>query len=152
MLCHLTLPVASLFALLPQAIKSQKITKKIWTSIEDLDASKEGTEVTIRGHLQASRAMGKGVFAVIRSSLYTVQTVCFEREDIPKEMVGFIGKVSNESIVDVTGVVSCPKDKVEKCTQKDVEIQVREGRLERKQHTVHQCSRKERSDEFETII
>mmetsp|Transcript_2952 Transcript_2952/g.6021 ORF Transcript_2952/g.6021 Transcript_2952/m.6021 type:complete len:608 (+) Transcript_2952:16-1839(+) len=112
------------FGKLP-AIKSQSITPKVWTSIKDLTAKREGEEVTIRGHMQASRSMGKGVFAVIRSSLYTVQTVCFEGKEVTKEMVQFIGKVSNESIVDVTGVVTCPKDPVEKCTQKDVEIQVK---------------------------
>ena len=82
--------------------------------------------MTIRGHMQASRPMGKGVFAVIRSALYTVQTVAFEGANgATKDMVQFIGKVTNESIVDVTGVVTCPAEKVEKCTQKDVEIQVK---------------------------
>ncbi|GMI09658.1 hypothetical protein TrRE_jg11349 [Triparma retinervis] len=109
-----------------EPIKSQVITKKIWTNIKDLTAAKEGTEVTIRGHMQASRPMGKGVFAVIRSALYTVQTVAFEGTNgVTKDMVQFIGKVTNESIVDVTGIVTCPSDKVEKCTQKDVEIQVK---------------------------
>ena len=39
-------------------------------------------------------------------------------------MVNFIGNVANESIVDVTGIVTVPAEPVVKCSQKDVEIQV----------------------------
>ena len=105
-------------------IKSAKITDKVWTEIGSLNASKSGASVTIRGHLQLVRGMGKGCFAVVRSSLYTVQCVAFESSSVPKVMVEFITKVASESIVDVTGTITVPSSPVEKCTQKDVELQV----------------------------
>ena len=77
-------------------IKSEKISDKVWTEIGELDSSKAGAKVTIRGHLQTVRGMGKGVFAVVRSSLYTVQCVAFESKDVPKLMVEFINKIASE--------------------------------------------------------
>ena len=71
------------FGKLP-VIKSATITDKVWTPIKELNASREGATVTIRGHVLASRPMGKGVFSIVRSALYSVQTVCFESKDAPK--------------------------------------------------------------------
>ncbi|GMH88712.1 hypothetical protein TL16_g11235 [Triparma laevis f. inornata] len=105
-------------------IRSAEITDKVWSEISSLSSSKSTSTVTIRGHLQSVRSFGKGVFAIVRSSLYTVQCVCFESDCIPKAMVEYVSKLSNESIVDVTGVITIPSDPVEKCTQKDVEISV----------------------------
>jgi aspartyl-tRNA synthetase len=105
-------------------LNSSKITSKVWSEIGSLSSSKSSSTVTIRGHLQSVRGFGKGVFAIVRSSLYTVQCVCFESPEIPKTMVEYISKLSNESIVDVSGVVTVPDSPVEKCTQKDVEIKV----------------------------
>ena len=56
-------------------------TNKIWTAIENLKPALAGEQVLVRGHLQTTRAVGKGVFVLVRSSLYSVQGVAFETKD-----------------------------------------------------------------------
>jgi len=107
-------------------VQSREITHKVWTRIEDLKPSLAAKEVLIRGHLQTSRLVGKGAFVLIRSSMYTVQGVCFESKDgtISQDMIKYIAGLPVESVVDLQGVVSVPDQPVEKATQKMVEVQI----------------------------
>merc|ERR1719320_2413893 len=65
--------------------------------------------VTIRGRLHTSRAKGKQCFFVIR-----------------QQMVKFIAHISKESIIDVEAVVKKVDEKIESCTQQDVELHVKQ--------------------------
>ena len=73
-----------------ELVQSQKATGTVWTSISELKPILAGKEVTIKGHIHTARGVGKGAFVLIRSSLYSVQTVCFESEDISNAMVKYI--------------------------------------------------------------
>ena len=103
---------------------SAVITDKEWTKINTLNKSVAGKTVTIRGYVQTCRQVGKGAFVLLRSSLYTVQGVAFEGGAISKSMIGFMALTPNESIVDVTGVVSASQSPITSATQSDVELQI----------------------------
>ena len=96
-----------------------------WTKIGDLNEALGGKEVLVRGHLHTSRGVGKGAFVLLRSSLYTVQCVAFESNDIPPAMIKYMTNVPSESIVDVKGTIVLPSVPVEGATQSNVEIQVK---------------------------
>jgi len=83
-------------------------------------------KVLVRGFLQTSRSVGKGVFVKIRSTMFTVQGVCFQndKDGISQGMIQYISGLPVESIVDVEGVVTTPKDPIKDCTQKSVELQI----------------------------
>lgn len=78
----------------------------------------------VRGHLQTVRAVGKGVFVVLRSSLYSIQGVAFESNEIPASMIKYIAALPSESVVDMGGVVTLPAKPIEAATQRLVEIQI----------------------------
>jgi len=107
-------------------IQSQEITEKVWTDIKDLKPKLNGQEVLVRGHLQTIRSVGKGVFVLVRSALFTVQGVCFETKDgaISQAMIKYISGLPSESVVDMKGKVSIPDEPIAAATQKMVEIQV----------------------------
>lgn len=107
-------------------IQSQVITDKVWTKLENLKPALNGQEVLVRGHVQTTRTLGKGVFVLLRSSLYSVQGVAFEGGDsaIPKEMVKYIAGLPAESVVDMKGTITVPEEPVDSATQKMVEIQI----------------------------
>lgn len=107
-------------------IQSKTITDKKWIKVDHLKPGLAGQKVLVRGFLQTTRDKGKGAFIVLRSTMYTVQGVCFQDPDngIPPEMIKYIVGLPIESIVDVEGVVSVPDQPIESCTQKMVEIQI----------------------------
>ena len=105
-------------------VQSQEITDKSWTEVSDLKPALSGKEVLIRGYLQTTRNVGKGAFCLIRSSLYTVQGVCFESESIPSAMVKYVANLPVESVVDVKGIVTVPDQPIDSATQKMVELQI----------------------------
>ena len=94
------------------------------THIGDLGVKLDEKTVTIRGRLHTSRAKRKQYFMVIRQQQVTVQCHVFVSEKVSKQMVKFASFVSKESIVDVEAVVKKVGDKIESCTQQDVELHV----------------------------
>ncbi len=98
----------------------------MWTSIENLKPVLSGQEVLVRGHVQTARLVGKGVFVLVRSSLYSVQGVCFETKDgnISNAMVKYIAGLPQESVVDMVGTVTVPDAPIDSATQKMVELQI----------------------------
>jgi aspartyl/asparaginyl-tRNA synthetase len=105
-------------------VQSHEITDKKWTVLEQLEPALAGKEVLVRGHLQTTRAVGPGVFCLVRSSLYSVQGVAFEGKDVTKAMVQYIAALPVESVVDMKGIVTVPVNPVGSATQKMVEIQI----------------------------
>jgi nondiscriminating aspartyl-tRNA synthetase len=107
-------------------VQSQIVTDKKWTAVADLKPVMAQKTVLVRGFLQNTRSVGKGVFVVIRSTMFTVQGVCFQNDGrgISSEMVRYIAGLPAESIVDMEGTVTVPDQPVEACTQKMVEVQV----------------------------
>ncbi|PRP77849.1 hypothetical protein PROFUN_14137 [Planoprotostelium fungivorum] len=107
-------------------IQSSTKSGKVFTRVEELDPSKENQVVHIRGRLHNSRGKGNLVFLVIRQRQFTVQGVLAKGPNVSKQMVKFTSEVNKESIVDVTGTLVVPKEKIDATTQKDVELQITE--------------------------
>jgi nondiscriminating aspartyl-tRNA synthetase len=109
-------------------IQSQIITDKVWTPIQNLKPSLAGESVLVRGHLQTARAVGKGAFVLVRSSLYSVQGVAFESKDddgaVSSAMIKYMAGLPAESVVDMRGIVTVPDQPVDSATQKMVEIKI----------------------------
>lgn len=112
-------------------VQSQSVTDRTWTPIESLVPALEGQTVLVRGFLQNTRAVGRGVFVVVRSTMFTVQGVCFQdggggtaSSGVSAEMVRYVSGLPAESIVDMEGTVTVPDRPVEACTQSFCEIRV----------------------------
>ena len=107
-------------------VQSKEITNKVWTPINELKPKLAGQKVLVRGHLQTARAVGKCVFVLIRTALYSVQGVAFETKDgsVSSAMIKYISGLPAESVVDIGGTVTVPDEPVEAATQKMVEIQM----------------------------
>lgn len=105
-------------------IQSQTVTDKKWVPVETLKPALAGKKVLVRGYLQTSRAVGKGVFVLLRSTLYTVQGVAFQNKEISQGMIKYIAGLPVESVVDMEGTVTVPENPVESATQKMVEISI----------------------------
>ena len=106
-------------------VQSASYSDKKWYKVDHLTPILANDTVLVRGFLQTTRSVGKGVFVVLRSTMYTVQGVCFQSENISPEMIKYIDGLPVESIVDIEGVVTVPDQPVEACTQKMVEIQIK---------------------------
>ncbi|KAF0914539.1 hypothetical protein E2562_029475 [Oryza meyeriana var. granulata] len=110
-----------------EEIQSKIISGRVWTGVGDLDEAAAARSVLIRGAAQAIRPVSKKMaFVVLRESMSTVQCVLVASADagVSTQMVRFATSLSKESIVDVEGVVSLPKEPL-KATTQQVEIQVR---------------------------
>jgi aspartyl-tRNA synthetase len=105
-------------------IQSQVVTDKKWTKVEDLKPAIAGQTVLVRGYLQTTRGVGKGVFVILRSTLYTVQGVAFQNDAVSQAMINYMAGLQVESVVDMEGVVTVPENPVESATQKMVEMQI----------------------------
>jgi len=92
--------------------------------VKDLKVKMAGNVVNIRGRLHTSRAKGKQCFFVVREQQHTVQCLAFVNERISKQMIKFIAHVSKESIVDVQAEIVKVTEKIESCTQQDIELHV----------------------------
>ena len=103
-----------------EEIQSKAISGRSWTNVCDLDAAAVGRSVLVRAATQAIREVGnKMVFFVLRQSMSTVQCVLVASADagVSTQMVRFATAFSKESIVDVEGVVSLPKEPLKATTQ-----------------------------------
>jgi len=103
-----------------EEIQSKAISGRSWSQIGDLDDSAAGRSVLIRGAAQVIRPVSKKMaFVVLRQSMSTVQCVLVASADagVSTQMVRFATALSKESIVDVEGVVSLPKEPLKATTQ-----------------------------------
>mmetsp|Transcript_28914 Transcript_28914/g.52871 ORF Transcript_28914/g.52871 Transcript_28914/m.52871 type:complete len:781 (+) Transcript_28914:118-2460(+) len=101
-------------------IQSQCKTERKWSTVKDMTPELKDQNVWMRTRVHNSRKQGgKLCFLTLRKDLATVQAVVFGAE-----MAGFAGALPDESVVDVYGKVSLPKDPVTSCTQSEVEIAV----------------------------
>lgn len=109
------------YAVLPMA-QSQEKTSKVWTKVKDLTSEAVGKRVLLRARLYTTRGTGKQCFMILRDRQYTVQGICAVNDVISKGMVKFATGINKESIVDVEGEVKSAAQKVQSCSQEDVEI------------------------------
>lgn len=91
-----------------------------------LNSKLKGQDVWTRGRLHTSRAKGKQCFFVLRQQHSTVQCIAYVSEKVSKQMIKFISHISKESIIDVLASVETVDVPIEGCSQKNVELHVKE--------------------------
>merc|ERR1711962_1403776 len=96
------------------------------THVKELGLKLKGKTVTVRGRLHTSRAKGKQCFIVLRQQAASVQCLIYVSENVSKQMVKFAAHISKESIIDVEAVVTKVEEKIESCSQQDVELHVKQ--------------------------
>lgn len=106
---------------LPLNQSQQKIERKIYKLCE-LTPDLADKKVWVRARLHTSRAKGKQCFFVLRQQTWSVQALASVGDCVSKNMVKFIAGITKESIVDVEGIVHKVGQKVESCTQQNVEL------------------------------
>jgi aspartyl-tRNA synthetase len=77
----------------------------------------------VRARVNTVRAKGKSCFLVLRRGLYTVQAVLFQTEQVPADMIKYVSKINEESIVEIEGQVQGVQQPT-KCTQSQVELAI----------------------------
>jgi aspartyl-tRNA synthetase len=101
-------------------IQSKGISGRSWTDIGDLDEAAAGRSVLVRGFAERFRPVSnKMTFIVLRKKMSTVQCVLVANADagVSTQMVRFATSLSRESVIDVEGVVSVPKEPLKSTTQ-----------------------------------
>ena len=90
-----------------------------WTVVGALNEGLKDQYVLVRGRAQTIRSVSKNMaFIVVREKGFTVQCVVTAIPDVvSRQMVKFVSGLSRESIVDVEGIVSVPKDPIKGATQ-----------------------------------
>lgn len=92
------------------------------------ESLKEGAEITVRMRVQNKRPQtAKLVFLELRKATTTIQAVVAEggAQGISKSMVKWCAKISNESIVQVTGVVKAPAEEINSTTISNFELHIK---------------------------
>ncbi|TVU30738.1 hypothetical protein EJB05_22374 [Eragrostis curvula] len=119
-------PFASHYGDVPvEEIQSKDISGRVWSKVGDLDEAAAGRPVLIRGFAHAIRPVSKKMaFVVLRQSMSTVQCVLVANADagVSTQMVKFATALSKESILDIEGVVSLPKEPLKSTTQQMIVV------------------------------
>lgn len=106
-------------------IQSKVFCTKEYTSLKDLDASKEGQEIWLRTRVSNTRIKGSGGFIVLREKVWTAQGLIFKGENASKSMIKYVEGISKESVVDLFAVVKTPKVPIKSCTQSEIELEIK---------------------------
>ncbi|XP_003794430.1 aspartate--tRNA ligase, cytoplasmic isoform X1 [Otolemur garnettii] len=105
-------------------IQSQEKPDRVLVRVKDLTAQRADEVLWVRARVHTSRAKGKQCFLVLRQQQFNVQALVAVGDHASKQMVKFAANINKESIVDVEGVVRTVNQKIESCTQQDVELHV----------------------------
>ncbi|RXM99294.1 Aspartate--tRNA ligase, cytoplasmic [Acipenser ruthenus] len=74
--------------------------------------------------VQSQHKLGKQCFLVLRQQQFNIQALVAVGDRASKQMVKFAANINKESIVDVEGVVRKVDQKIESCSQQDVELHI----------------------------
>ena len=106
-------------------IQSKDKVDRTLTNVVELNESLVDSRVWVRGRLNTSRKTNnKQCFFTIRQRFHTVQAIASVNEKVSKSMVKFVSDITRESIIDVEGFVRRVPNKVQTCTQSEVELEV----------------------------
>uniref|UniRef100_A0AAR2L2Z6 Aspartate--tRNA ligase, cytoplasmic n=1 Tax=Pygocentrus nattereri TaxID=42514 RepID=A0AAR2L2Z6_PYGNA len=92
--------------------------------VQELTPHRGGQLVWVRARIHTSRAKGKQCFLVLRQQQFNVQALVAVGDRASKQMVKFAANITKESIVDVEAVVQTVEQKIESCSQQDVELHI----------------------------
>jgi lysyl-tRNA synthetase class II len=107
-------------------IQSSFMSEKAYRHVEDLSAEYVGQSIWVRARVSTSRAVGKGIFLVLRQNINTIQAVMFQGSKVSKQMVKYAAGISLESVIDVFATVSRPDVPVAGATISNLELQITE--------------------------
>jgi aspartyl-tRNA synthetase len=107
-------------------IQSGAITDRVFRRINELKPNLVGQRFWIRARLANSRAVGKGVFLLLRQQIYTLQAIVWQGSAVSKQMVKYAAGISLESIIDIEGTIVRSEAPVQSATEKSIELQVNE--------------------------
>lgn len=106
---------------------SKEMTDKAYMNIDSLTDLYVGQKVWVRARVSTSRAVGKGVFLLLRQQVHTVQAIVWTKAGaVPKAMVKFATSIPLESIVDIQAKVTVPNAPIASATVKGLELVVSE--------------------------
>ncbi|XP_043549959.1 aspartate--tRNA ligase, cytoplasmic [Chiloscyllium plagiosum] len=111
------------YGILP-LIQSQEKLDRVLVHVKNLTEEKADQVVWLRSRVHTSRAKGKQCFLVLRQQQFNVQGLVAVGDHVSKQMVKFAANISKESIVDVEGIVRKVEQKIESCSQQDVELHI----------------------------
>ena len=100
------------------------MSEKVYVNINKLAEDMVGQKVWLRARLSTSRAVGKGVFFLLRQTVHTVQGVMFQGPEIPKAMVKYGCGISLESVIDIQAEVTKPETPIQGATVKNLELSI----------------------------
>uniref|UniRef100_A0A665UY63 Aspartate--tRNA ligase, cytoplasmic n=1 Tax=Echeneis naucrates TaxID=173247 RepID=A0A665UY63_ECHNA len=92
--------------------------------VQDLTPEKADQLIWLRARIHTSRAKGKQCFLVLRQQQFNVQALVAVGDCASKQMVKFAANITKESIVDVEALVRKVEQKIESCSQQDVELHI----------------------------
>lgn len=107
-------------------VQSSNVTERVYKNIKDITEDLAGQKVWIRARLATSRAVGKGVFILIRQQIHTVQGVVWQGSSVPKAMVKYTSGISLESIIDVLAEINIAPSPIQSATLKNIELSISE--------------------------
>lgn len=105
-------------------IQSAYMSEKVYVRINEVTEDMAGQKIWLRARVATSRAVGKGVFFLLRQTVNTVQGVMFQGPEIPKQMVKYGCGISLESVVDVQALVTVPETPIQSATVKNLELSI----------------------------
>ncbi|GIY16942.1 hypothetical protein CDAR_425042 [Caerostris darwini] len=105
-------------------IQSQEKIIRNLVPVKSLEKDLEEEKVWVRGRLHTSRAKGKQCFFVLRQRKHTIQCLLSVSETTSKQMIKFVASITRESVIDVEGFIKASPQKIESCSQKNVEMHV----------------------------
>ncbi|PVD36066.1 hypothetical protein C0Q70_03036 [Pomacea canaliculata] len=140
---------------LPLNQSREKVQRYI-CKVCELTSELKDKRVWIRARLHTSRAKGKQCFFVLRQQKWTVQALAAVGDNISRQMIKFIASITKESIVDVEGTVRTVDQKIESCSQDDVELHVEQvwvvsASAQRLPLQIEDASRPEGGDDLATV-
>jgi aspartyl-tRNA synthetase len=107
-------------------IQSAVVTERIFRNIAEINEDLAGQTVWIRARLATSRAVGKGIFILLRQQVNTVQGVLWQGKEVSKAMVKYGAGISLESVIDVRAEVIKAETPVQSATIKAYELSIKE--------------------------
>ncbi|XP_062313316.1 aspartate--tRNA ligase, cytoplasmic [Osmerus eperlanus] len=106
----------------PPMVQSQQKLDRALVRVQDLIPDMADQLIWLRARIHTSRAKGKQCFLVLRQQQFNVQALVAVGDRASKQMVKFAANISKESIVDVEALVKKVDQKIESCSQQDVEL------------------------------
>jgi len=105
---------------------SSTMTDRVFRNIGDLSEDRLGQSIWLRARVGNSRAVGKGIFLLVRQNIHTAQCVMFQGANVPKDMVKYAAGISLESIVDIRAEVTKPAEQIQAASLETLELQIQE--------------------------